>query len=466
MSGDDPITAAKASGWRIETGVKGAAPLPLAVPTLAQRIRQEEPRAPDQPAAKEAATPPDQEVKPVIPDEVIDRLEFADPGCTGTDDLTRIVKELEHLGAKFPSWLCEQPIEAVRAELKTAARSERVLETHHREQEVEARRQARGAYPEIPEYIEVPIQSSTTLRVTPYPGGYAVSVWNSNLKRQIHRSGHKAPPWRSDKIRADTGSAIATEMSRAGLGAEADLRDQVGKAWEALRALIQDNPSAELAIQSPVVKKALTNLTEVRIVKGETTISEAIYVVDGTQTSLEFDAKAYTGTAANLNERWYNAFAPDEINADKADWAQIKRFWGEIAEVVEVEEFNSWDAIAEQFRVYLQKLHIGKELRDLIVSGFCWFDTGGACLKEPRTGGAVWVPTSAIREFTEKELGGVHTPNALAKALKDREIMLEGTKPLQVRANGERKTGRGWPINPEFINYRPEWTDSGEVDPV
>ena len=41
-----------------------------------------------------------QHAEPIIPDEVIDRLVFAKPGDTSTDDLTRIVKELE-VGAKF-----------------------------------------------------------------------------------------------------------------------------------------------------------------------------------------------------------------------------------------------------------------------------------------------------------------------------------------------------------------------------
>lgn len=78
--------------------------------------------------------------EPVIPDEVIERLVFAEPGCTETDDLTRTVEELERLGATFPSGFFDQPIEAVREGLKEAARSERVSKAYRREQEGKARR--------------------------------------------------------------------------------------------------------------------------------------------------------------------------------------------------------------------------------------------------------------------------------------------------------------------------------------
>lgn len=93
------------------------------------------------PTASVKEVPLQQASEPVIPDEVIDRLEFAGPGCTGTDDLTRIAMELEHLGATFPAWFFDQSIEAVREGLKAAARSERVLEAHRREREAEARKQ-------------------------------------------------------------------------------------------------------------------------------------------------------------------------------------------------------------------------------------------------------------------------------------------------------------------------------------
>lgn len=83
---------------------------------------------------------PEQVSEPVIPDEVIDRLEFAEPGCTETDDLTWIVKELERLGAAFPPGFFDQSIETVREGLKAVARSERVRETYRREQESKARR--------------------------------------------------------------------------------------------------------------------------------------------------------------------------------------------------------------------------------------------------------------------------------------------------------------------------------------
>ena len=75
---------------------------------------------------------PAETIEPIFPDEVIDRLTL-DAG--GLDDLTRTIKTLEHYGAKFPPWFCDQPIEAVRAGLKDAARSERVLRAYAAEQD-------------------------------------------------------------------------------------------------------------------------------------------------------------------------------------------------------------------------------------------------------------------------------------------------------------------------------------------
>jgi len=75
---------------------------------------------------------------PVIPDEEIDRLEFAKPGDSGPDRLTEVVKKLEHYGAKFRPGFFDQPIEDVREGLKEAARSERVLKTYHQVQEAKA----------------------------------------------------------------------------------------------------------------------------------------------------------------------------------------------------------------------------------------------------------------------------------------------------------------------------------------
>lgn len=92
------------------------------------------------PAPSIKEDPPQKISEPVIPDKVIDRLVFAELGCTGTDDLTKIAKELERLGAKFPLGFFDQPIEVVRDGLKTAARSERVRATYRQEQENKAHR--------------------------------------------------------------------------------------------------------------------------------------------------------------------------------------------------------------------------------------------------------------------------------------------------------------------------------------
>jgi len=119
------------------------------------------------PATSIKEVPLQQVSEPVIPDEVIDRLVFAEPGCTETDDLTLIVRELERLGAKFPPGFFDQPIEAVREGLKAAARSERILEAYCREQEAEAHRQPKICITEAP----IHEMSEAALAV--------VNVWNS-----------------------------------------------------------------------------------------------------------------------------------------------------------------------------------------------------------------------------------------------------------------------------------------------
>lgn len=97
------------------------------------------------PSEEPAPEPVAEEVEPVIPDDVIDRLEFASPG-DDTDDLTKTIEKLEHLGARFAKWFCDQPIENVRLGLKEATRLEKVRETYRREQEAEARRQEETRY--------------------------------------------------------------------------------------------------------------------------------------------------------------------------------------------------------------------------------------------------------------------------------------------------------------------------------
>lgn len=78
--------------------------------------------------------------EPIVQDEVIDHLE------PGTDEFTQAVQRLEHYGAEFPPWHFEQPIEAVRAGLKEAARSEKVLRGYRLEQEAEAKRKEERKY--------------------------------------------------------------------------------------------------------------------------------------------------------------------------------------------------------------------------------------------------------------------------------------------------------------------------------
>lgn len=427
---------------------------------------------PKSPGKDPAASKRDEDSLPVVP--TLAQGEAVEPGDAWTlipdEELTTLTDEqvygwigrlVDGYGIKAPKNYDLAPIESLREWVQEAARSEEVRARHERQ---EQERLNRVAYPKILDYVEVPIQGATTLRITPYAGGWGVSVWNSNLKRQIYRSGHKTPPWLSDKIQADTGATIATEMARAGLGAEEDIKGWLRGAWEALHTQIRDTLTADLAVQSPVVKKALTNLVEVRIVRGETTLTEVIYAADGTRASLEFDAAAYTGTAANLNTRWYNAFAPDELNASKNDWAQIKRFWGEVAEITETEEYCTWDGIVERLQDHLKGLHYGRELRDLLVSGFAWYNAHGAYLDEPRKGGVLWVPSSTVQEFVDALSGEVRSVNALAKELRDRGIMLEKTKPLKECFDGEVAQRRAWPFNPGFLNYRPEWADGGGED--
>ncbi len=106
------------------------------------------------PAIEPAAASPG-DVEPIISDEAIDALE------PGTDEFTKIVQSLEHYGAKFPPWFCDQPVEAVRAGLKKAARSEKVRETYQRKKAIEAAR--RPPIPTIYIMSDVPGMSEQAL---------------------------------------------------------------------------------------------------------------------------------------------------------------------------------------------------------------------------------------------------------------------------------------------------------------
>ncbi|MCE5339037.1 MAG: hypothetical protein LLF90_10185 [Methanomicrobiaceae archaeon] len=363
------------------------------------------------------------------------------------------------------------PIDDIRAWLRETLQSDQVRSAWERRQQEAAERERRAelAFPTIRDHVEVPIQGGTLLRVTPYNGGYVVSARNDGIRPpEFYRSSHRSPPWRSDKIITDTRAAIATAIARVGLGAEDDAREWVGAAWAALREAVRDDPDADLAAQSPAVKTALRNLVGVRIQRGEITITEVIYAVDGHpgRVSLEFDSKSYTGLVANLNERWYNQFAPEEINATKEDWGQIKRFWGSVAEVTTVEEYSTWDGVIERFQEHLRGVHYGRTITDLLTSGFAWYDAQGTEMDSPRPGGVVWVPPVVIQDFIDKQSGELRSANALAKVLKGRGIMLGGSKKLQRRECGERLTRQAWPLSPEFVNYRPEWAQGAEEEQV
>ncbi len=147
------------------------------------------------PAARILSIPAEaiEAIEPVISDEVIDRLTL-DAG--GLDDLTRTIKTLEHYGAKFPPWFCDQPIEAVRAGLKDAARSERVRRAARLEREAEEKRQEEtrfdsfyavnpktGAvslhYSEIAEYIADTLHA-VTYRGTIYVYDRAMGIHRPN----------------------------------------------------------------------------------------------------------------------------------------------------------------------------------------------------------------------------------------------------------------------------------------------
>ncbi|MFA5137411.1 MAG: phage/plasmid primase, P4 family, partial [Patescibacteria group bacterium] len=72
---------------------------------------------------------PEAPTVPIIPDADIDTLE------PGSAEFTKTVQRLEHYGARFPPWFFDQPAEEVRAGLKEAARSEKVLRAYAAEQE-------------------------------------------------------------------------------------------------------------------------------------------------------------------------------------------------------------------------------------------------------------------------------------------------------------------------------------------
>lgn len=112
-------------------------------------------------------------------------------------------------------------------------------------------------------------------------------------------------------------------------------------------------------------------------------------------------------------------------------------------------------------------VHVGRELRDLIVTGFAFYDASGSYLKSyqtdgPRRGGVVWIPSSIMQEFVDRQVVNVQSANALAKILRNRGIMLEGTKKLQTREEGERLGRQAWPFDPAWLNFRAEWADEGE----
>jgi hypothetical protein len=397
----------------------------------------------------------------LLPDEQLDTLE--------EDQIYRWIQTLERdYGVRPPRNSEFLPVEELRAWLRDACRSDQVRERYERRQQeaAERAREASLAFPTIRDYVEAPVRGDVALRITPYPGGYAI-VARTGRGDQIYRHSAKTPPWQSDKIVGDTTVGIAEAMARGGHGAEADARGWVAAAWAAIREQIRSDPDSEIAAQSPAVKKALQNLVAVRILRGETTITEIVYDVAGSHVSLEFDAKSYTGNASCLNERWYNLFAPDEINADKGDWTTIKRFWGRIAEITAVEEYSSWDGVIERLQETLMGVHVGRELRDLIVTGFAFYDASGSYLKSyqtdgPRRGGVVWIPSSIMQEFVDRQVVNVQSANALAKILRNRGIMLEGTKKLQTREEGERLGRQAWPFDPAWLNFRAEWADEGE----
>ena len=137
-----------------------------------------------------------------------------------------------------------------------------------------------------------------------------------------------------------------------------------------------------------------------------------------------------------------------------------------MAEIAEIEEYSTWDGIVERLQDHLKGLHYGRELRDLLVSGFAWYNAHGAYLDEPRKGGVVWVPSSTVQEFVDALSGEVRSVNALAKELRDRGIMLEKTKPLKEYFDGKVAQRRAWPFDPGFLNYRPEWADDEGEDRV
>lgn len=396
----------------------------------------------------------------LIPDDEIDAL--SDEGVYGW--ITTLARDYSIRPPRNSEFL---PVDDLRAWIRETVRSDQVRATWERRQQEAAERDRRAdlAFPTIRDYVEVSIRGDVSLRITPFPGGYAI-VARTGRGDQIYRHGAKTPPWRSDKIIADTTAGIAEAMARGGHGAEADVRGWVGAAWDAIRDLIHNDPDAEIAVQSPTVKKALENLLDVLIQKGETTLTEVVYDVAEARVSLEFDAKSYTGNAACLNERWYNAFAPDEISADKDDWATIKRFWGRVAEITSTEGYSSWDGIIEQLQEHLTGVHFRRELRDLVVSGFAFYDDNGAYLEGyatngPRIGGVIWIPSSTMREFIERYGRDIQSPTAFAKILRSRGILLEGTRSVSIRSDGRVMSRRAWPFDPQFLNFRPEWVEGG-----
>ena len=166
----------------------------------------------------------------LLPDEQLDTLE--------EDQIYRWIQTLERdYGVRPPRNSEFLPVEELRAWLRDACRSDQVRERYERRQQeaAERAREASLAFPTIRDYVEAPVRGDVALRITPYPGGYAI-VARTGRGDQIYRHSAKTPPWQSDKIVGDTTVGIAEAMARGGHGAEADARGWVAAAWAAIRA--------------------------------------------------------------------------------------------------------------------------------------------------------------------------------------------------------------------------------------
>lgn len=301
--------------------------------------------------------------------------------------------------------------------------------------------------------IEVVVRTGLTLAVQPLDRGYRISfVYNGRAEYIAVRI---SPPWQSVRIMREEGNNAAEALARLGVGAEVELRGEIGRAWTEIQARITGDPETALATERPAVRHALSRVTAVRVVRGEDTITEIDVLGDsGEPVTLQFTSEEWTGPATVVNKRWHNAFAPDELNATKEDWPQIRHYLGSIAVVVEREQFSTTDVVLDLLAAHLRRVPPASGLPDLLLRGYRMRDQGGLRLPDGTPSQDVtWFAPSVIGKFVaDSPVAGLTTAK-LARILRRAGVMPSTTVKINTRLpNAATPIGRMcWPILTDYV---------------